>query len=195
MVCFWIGAGYWSAVVCRRAVQALPTEIASIMATFVHLALEARAAHIRRTGITRLRKAAGARPSGVFAVPVTRSFFISHQWLRELKRRGGGPIAAIYFRIPDDQLVWVGHYGGQHRAMSSAEAVAVFMSADSREGWEVIIPRRIQPAEITRSKPLPQVVGWRYSPSAHGRRPCPCSFCSAGTFGARSIRQRLGGDT
>ena len=68
---------------------------------FVHLAPESRVALIRRNGISRLRRGRGDFPKGVFAVPVTRSFYVSHQWLRELRRRNRGPIAGIYFRIPD----------------------------------------------------------------------------------------------
>src|SRR5579871_465899 len=101
------------------------------MTMFVHLAPESQVARIRRVGIGRLRKGVGERPGGVFAVPVTRSFFISHQWLRELKRRGQGAIAGVYFRIPDDESVWVGHYGQAHREMTAAGAAAEFMATDS----------------------------------------------------------------
>lgn len=55
-----------------------------------------RVALIRRNGIRRLRKARGGWPVGIFAMPVTRNFYISHQWLRELKRRGQGAIAGVY---------------------------------------------------------------------------------------------------
>ena len=165
------------------------------MATFVHLTPESQVARIRRNGIARRRRTTrnAVYPRGVFAVPVTRSFFASHQWLRELKRRGQGPISAVYFRVPDDQVVWVGHYGGGHREMTAAEAVATFLGSERREGWEVVIPRRIEAAEISRTRALPQVIGWRYVPGAHGRRPCPCSYCTGGTFGAARIRQRFGG--
>lgn len=162
------------------------------MATFVHLTLEAGAARIRKNGLARSRKPAGDRPSGVFAMPVTPSFFVCHQWLRELRRSGGGPIVGVYFRLRDDESVWVGHYGGQPREMTAAEAVAEFLAAESREGWEVLVPRRVEAGEILRIKSLPQVVGWRYFPGAHGQAPCPCRFCTAGTYGARRIRERAG---
>jgi hypothetical protein len=118
------------------------------MAMFVHLAPASRVGLIRRNGIRRLRKASGGRPAGLFAVPVTRNFYVSHQWLRELKRRGQGAIAAVYFRIPDEERVWVGHYNQAHQPMMAAEAVAEFMSSEAREGWEVIIPGRINAKEI-----------------------------------------------
>jgi hypothetical protein len=156
---------------------------------FVHLAPEGRVAAIRRNGIRRLRRAWGEFPGGVFAVPVTRNFYVSHQWLRELKRRNQGPIAGVYFRIPDDEPVWVGHYGQAHRWLTAAEAAAAFMTAESREGWEVIIPRRIEASEIHRTRRLPQVVGWRYRPGAHGTKPCGCDFCQRGEYRGRRLRE------
>lgn len=152
---------------------------------FVHLAPESRLALIRRNGIRRLRRKSGHFPGGLFAVPVTRNFFISHQWLRELKRFNSGPIAGVYFRIGDEDRVWVGHYGRYHQWMSAAEAVAAFMSSDDRQGWEVVIPRRIEASEIHRIRNLPQVIGWRFSPTSKGKPPfCPCRFCTRGDYGA-----------
>jgi hypothetical protein len=163
------------------------------MAMFVHLALASRVAQIRRNGIRRMRPASKTFPGGVFAVPVTRNFYASHQWLRELKRRNKGPIAGIYFRIPDDQQVWVGHYNQNHEWMPAAEAVAEFMAAEDPKGWEVVIPRRIEANEIHRTRQLPQVIGWRFAPSAKGKPPfCACKFCTRGEYGARRLRERLG---
>jgi len=162
------------------------------MAMFVHLAPESRVRRIRRNGISRLRKA-GASPKGVFAVPVTRNFYASHQWLRELKRRNEGLIVGIYFRIRDEESVWLGHYGQAHRRLSAAEAVAQFVDADDPFGWEVVIPRRIKANEIHRMRRLPQVTGWRYYPKAKGEPPyCTCKFCTRGEYGAAKLRQRLG---
>jgi hypothetical protein len=161
---------------------------------FVHLTTESKLARIRRNGITRSRSVVRELPRGVYAVPVTRNFHVSHQWLRELKRQNdGGTVVAVYFRIPDDEMVWVGHYNQAHRSMTAAGAVAEFMAAENREGWEVIIPRRVEAKEIHRVKPLPQVVGWRYYPEAKGRRPCPCEYCTRGEYEARRLRARLGG--
>ena len=75
-------------------------------------------------------------------MPVTRNFYVSHQWLRELKRRGQGVITGIYFRIPDDETVWVGHYDQAHQSMTAAEAAATILATEPSEGFEVIIPRR-----------------------------------------------------
>ena len=161
------------------------------MPIFVHLVPASRVALIRRNGICRLRRASSDRPAGVFAVPVTRDFYVSHQWLRELKRRGQGAISGVYFRLSDEEPVWVGHYGRAHRPMTAAEAVAEFLGPESREGWEVIIPRRIAAQEIHRVRSLPQVVGWRYFPGAHGKPPyCTCKFCTRGDYGAARLRAR-----
>jgi hypothetical protein len=163
------------------------------MAMFVHLAPQSRVLQIRRSGIRRLRKATGNFPGGVFAIPVTRNFYVSHQWVRELKRRNQGPIAGIYFRIPDDEQVWVGHYNQAHRWMTAAEAVAEFLTVEDANGWEVVIPRRIEAREIHRTRQLPQVIGWRFFPNAKGKPPfCACKFCTRGEFGAKRLRDRLG---
>jgi hypothetical protein len=162
------------------------------MAMFVHLAPESRLARVRRNGIRRLRRTDNV-PAGVFAVPVTRSFYVSHQWLRELKRRNQGPIAAVYFRINDEEQVWIGHYHRAHRWMTAAAAVAEFMTATDAQGWEVVVPRRIDFKEIHKTRRLPQVLGWRYFPTAKGKPPfCPCKFCTRGEYGARRLRERLG---
>ena len=163
------------------------------MAMFVHLAPESRIAIIRRNGIRRLRRPVRDFPGGVFAVPVTRSFFISHQWLRELNRCNQGPIAGVYFRLPDEERVWVGHYNHVHRWMSASEAVAEFMTAEDAQGWEVVIPRRIEADEIHRTRSISQVIGWRFFPAAKGKPPrCTCKFCMRGEYGSRRMRNRLG---
>jgi hypothetical protein len=164
------------------------------MPVFVHLTSEKNARSILRNGINRMRKevvwARGARPGGIFAMPVTRNFYNSHQWLRELKRGPRTTIVGVYFRIPGEESVWVGHYNRAHRQMTAAAAVALIMRSDNREGYQVIIPRRIGKEEIHRLKHLPQVTGWRYYPGAHRRR--PCAFCvQRGEYGARRLREKF----
>ena len=159
------------------------------MAMFVHLTPESRVKNIRRNGIGRLRKLYNG-DRGIFAMPVTRNFYVSHQWLRELKRSGGGgPMVGVYFRIADDELVSVGHYNQSHQDMTAAQAVAEIMSHPSPEGFEVFIRRRIDASEIHRCRELPQVVGWRYYPQSHGRKPCGCPFCQRGQYGAKKLRE------
>jgi len=155
---------------------------------FVHLTSEKNIKTILRYGISRIRKQAH-RPRGIFAMPVTRNFYISHQWLRELKRSGANTIVGVYFRIPDEEIVWVGHYNQAHQQMAAVEAAVMITAIENGEGYEVIVPRRIDKSEIQRIKKLPQVTGWRYYPGAHGRRPCGCPFCQRGNYGARRLRE------
>jgi hypothetical protein len=163
------------------------------MAMFVQLTTESRTSRVRRNGIVRLRKAFGSSPVGVYAVPVTRNFYASHQWLRELKRRNQGPISGVYFRVPDSQPVWLGHYGQAHRLLSAAEAIAQFTEADDPLGWQVVIPRAIEAKEIHKIRRLPHVVGWRFSPTSMGKPPfCTCKFCTRGEYGSAKLRKRLG---
>ncbi len=159
------------------------------MAMFVHLSAEKNVKAILRNGITRLKKLQRT-PQGIFAMPVTRNFYVSHQWLRELKRRGHGPVAGVYFRIADEQTVWVGHYNQPHKSMTAAQALALIAGQESPQGYQVIVPRRITRSEIHRVRRLPQVVGWRYQPGAHGMKPCPCPICVQGNYGARRIREK-----
>jgi hypothetical protein len=161
------------------------------MAMFVHLTPASRASRIRKNGISRLRSLPGATRPGVFAVPVTPSFQVSHQWLRELRRRGRESIVGIYFRIPDEEPVRVGRYNKDHRTVTAGEAVAMFLKDSDRQGWEVVIPRGILAREIHRIRTIPQVVGWRFFPEAKGKPPlCTCSYCTRGDWGARRLRNR-----
>ena len=124
-------------------------------------------------------------------MPVTRNFYISHQWLRELKRRGQRVIVGIYFRVAGGEPVLVGHYREHHRPFTADEAVAFIMRAAEPEGYEVVFPRTIQPQEIRRVRSLPQVVGWRCLPGAHRRKPCGCPVCQPrGAIKSRRIRSR-----
>lgn len=160
------------------------------MALLVHLTSEKNLAAIKRSGI-KPRRVYPGRPSGVFAMPVTRNFYISHQWLRELKRSGQRTIVAVYFRIDDDEPVSVGHYSQNHKEVSSAQAMAIILQAERAEGYEVIIPRRIEKSEIHRIRQLSQVLGWRYMPGAHGRKPCGCPIClPKGTIRSQKIRKK-----
>ncbi len=72
--------------------------------------------------------------------------------------------------------------------MTAAQAVAMFLPDASLAGFEVIVPRKIVASEIHRIRKLPQVVGWRYYPGAHGKKPCGCPYCQRGQYGARRLR-------
>jgi hypothetical protein len=157
---------------------------------YVHLAPEKVMQSIRRTGIRPSATVAGL-PSGVFAMPVVPNFYVSHQWLRELKASGSRTIVGVCFRVPDDERVWVGHFNQNHQEMSASQAAGLIMHAEKPEGFEIIVPRKIKASEIHRIRHLPQVLGWRYYPGAHGNPPCGCPFCQrAGRPGSRRLRER-----
>ncbi|MEO1296556.1 MAG: hypothetical protein AAFW75_12250, partial [Cyanobacteria bacterium J06636_16] len=103
------------------------------MAMFVHLASENDTNSIQRVGIKPCR-GTNEYPGGVFAMPVTPEFYISHQWLRELKRNGQRTIAAIYFRIPDDETVFVGHYNKRHCEVTADEAIDIIWDTEVDSG-------------------------------------------------------------
>ena len=44
--------------------------------------------------------------------------------------------------------------------------------------------------EIVRIRSLPQLVGWRHYPGAHGKRPWACECCQKGQYGSRKIREK-----
>ena len=184
------------------------------MPVFVHLTSHRNLKAIRRTGLT--PGGSAGRSRGVYALPVTRNFQISHQWLRELRRQGGGSIYGVYFRLPDGEPVQIGLYSGVHREVSAAEAVALMLAAEQRDpesgraadaerspsarrrslpsspqGFEVIVPRAIAPSEILRVKSLPQTVGWRYRPGANGTRPAACLWAERGTWGLRRLERAV----
>ena len=129
---------------------------------------------------------------GVFCMPVLPDFYVSHQWLRELRRRGRPPLVAVDFLVPDDEPVLVGHYNRAHDEMTAARASALIMRADDQLGYEVLLPRGVAPAEVVGTRPVPQVVGWRYWPDARGHRPCPCPVCQRANIGASKVRAKFG---
>ena len=166
------------------------------MPLLVHLAAEKDVQRIRRGGI-RCRSKGWNRLWGVFSMPVVPNFYVSHQWLRELKRRGQRRICGVYFRIPDDEEVWVGHYIENQSAhglqLPCAEAVKLIERAESQLGYEIIVTRAIKAKEIKKVRHLPQVVGWRYAPDARSRPICTCPIClPRGQIKSRRLRARFG---
>lgn len=122
----------------------------------------------------------------------------------------------VYFRLPGDEPVEVGHYNRGRVPMTAAEAAGLLFDAETRdpararadderskavqrgralptsaEGYEVFIPRAIRPSEILRVNALPQVVGWRYRPGANGQPPCACICCERGQYGIRKLLGRV----
>jgi hypothetical protein len=156
---------------------------------FVHIADARKQRSLERSGI--IPAGRKAQPGwGVYAMPVLPNYFTSHQWLRELKRRGCKTMVGVHFRIPDREAVVVGHYNKAHAAMSAARAVRVIMEAPDPRGYEVLIPRKITPAEVHAVRSVSQVVGWRYYPDAHGKYLCGCPVCvPPGSIKSRKLRE------
>lgn len=147
------------------------------MAMFVHLTPEKNAKRIKRAGI---KPTTWSRtlPDGVFAMPVTANFYISHQWLRELKSSGQRTLCGIYFRVPDDEPVYIDHFNANHSLTTAGDAVDLIMQQESAEGYEVVIPRKITRKEIHKIRRLPQNLGWRYAPDSRSRPYCACPVCA-----------------
>ncbi|MEV6599517.1 HEAT repeat domain-containing protein [Actinoplanes sp. NPDC051346] len=161
------------------------------MAEFVHITSTRAAQRIQRSGIA-ARSFGGAGGRGVYCMPVLPSFTLTYQWVRELRRWKPGVLVAVQLRLGDDEPVSVGHYGAPPRRVTAAEAVAVVRGLDDPRGYEVFVPRTITAAEVRRVRAVPQGVGWRYVPGAHGRRPCPCPGCvPRGGYKVAKLRRRF----
>lgn len=160
------------------------------MARFIHLTDERLLARLEKSGI-RMSYWGRDKWRCVYAVPVMPDFQVSYQWLRELKRRGIRTIGAIHFKIPDDEPVRVGHFSEDHLDMTAAQAVKTFREHTTGFGLQVLIPRRIEAKEITRTTVPTQIVGWRYFPGSHGKPPfCGCSYCQRGMIKNRKLREK-----
>ena len=123
-------------------------------------------------------------------MPVLPNYFVSHQWLRELKRQHGGPFVAIDFVIADDEPVLASHYLNPPANYTASFASGVIMDAEDPRGYQVVVPRKIEASEVKKVRQVNRVVGWRYYPDAHGQPPCSCEFCQRSQFGGRKIRDR-----
>jgi hypothetical protein len=151
------------------------------MPVLVHLASEADAQKMLKRGIRAGR--------GVYCLPVLQNYFVSHQWLRELKRRGVRTIVAVHFRLPDSEPVLAGHFNAQHESVTLGTAIRKLRNTAQPLGFEIIVPRAIASSEIRSVRSVPQVTGWRFSPTAKGRKPCGCSYCVRGEIKASRIRR------
>ncbi|GAC1451823.1 MAG: hypothetical protein PVSMB4_11940 [Ktedonobacterales bacterium] len=126
-------------------------------------------------------------------MPVVPNHLRTHQWMRAVRKWGRGPLVGVYFRVPDDEIVWAGPYHGEHRAMTAAACASVMHAEDDALGYEVIVAHSIAPAAMQRIRYLPRVIGWRHFPGAHGRRPCGCPACvKRGDYKARRLRTLYG---
>ncbi|MEU4427605.1 hypothetical protein AB0F81_43855 [Actinoplanes sp. NPDC024001] len=161
------------------------------MADLVHLTPECNTRRVRRSGVA-ARSHGWTGERGFYCMPVLPSFTLTHQWVRELRRWKPGVLVAVHVRVPDDETVTVGRYGRAPQRVRLAEAVAIVRDAADPRGYEIFVPRAAGAAEVRRVRDIPQGIGWRYQPDAHGRRPCTCPACfQPGTPKAGRLRQRL----
>lgn len=154
------------------------------MATLVHIAAENAANRIRRNGIAPSPRAPDpdSHPCydrAVWSFPVLESYTLTHSWSRELKRWGRSTLVAVTFVIDDAEPVFVSHYNGERLLVSASEAVGIVRRQPDPRGFEIMVPRRIMPAEVRRIAVLPRAIGWRYWPGARGApmRLCDCPMC------------------
>lgn len=160
------------------------------MSTFVHITDARNRESIRRNGLRARGQKQRGRPM-VYLTPRLPNFVHTHQWVRELKRwHGSATMIAVDIVLPDDEPVLVGHFGRGHRDCRAAEAVALIGSLADPAGYQVAVSRPLLASEIRRIRAIPQGVGWRYYPGAHGNSPCGCPICvQPGTaYGRRGRR-------
>jgi hypothetical protein len=161
------------------------------MPILTHLASEKDAKAIERSGIKAASSVHGT-PEGVFCMANMPDYFTTHQWLRELKRRGQRTMVAVDFRLRSDERAWFGHYGRRHTETIVGRAIRMLMDTEDSRGFEIIIPRPIRSDEVLRKRMIRQVIGWRYKPDAQGKKPCPCRVCvPRGTIKSSRLRRRL----
>ena len=156
------------------------------MPTLIHLADERDSKKIFKAGIT-----IGKGRNGIYCMPVLQNFYVSHQWLRELKRCGTKTFVAVYFKIPSDEMVYAGKYWKQHKHLTLGIAIKKIMIMEDPLGYELIITRKIEAKEINKIKSLPQTTGWRYKLGSHASKPCPCDFCQKGKIKGRKMKNRM----
>lgn len=156
------------------------------MPTLVHLADERATRKILKFGI-KIGKYAG----GIFCMPVLPNFYVSHQWLRELKRNGVKTFIGVYFKVDSSQLVFAGKWNEAHKHITLGQAIKEIMTFEDPLGYELIIDRNIEPNQIKKVKSLPQTIGWRYWPYSKGKRPCSCEYCIRSSIKGNRIRERF----
>lgn len=158
------------------------------MPVLVHLADERESAAVEKNGIK-----PGKGRQGIYCMPVTRSFYISHQWLRELKRRGVRSYVGVYFKLDSKTMVYAGKYHEKHKHITLGEAIKEITRMKDPLGYELLIDRKIESKEIESIRRLPQNMGWRYFPASHEKGiGCSCPMClPRGEIKAKKLRDKL----
>jgi hypothetical protein len=162
------------------------------MALFVHMTDADNKSTIIKNGVKATRIHYEDVDRGVFCMPVISDFYATHQWLREIKRfNSGHAIIAVYFKIPDDELVFCGKYVAAREKVRARKSHEIFMALEDKMGFQVIVERKIQKSELHKIKALPQIIGWRYFPQSHERKRCLCPAClRAGTYQASVVKEQ-----
>lgn len=155
------------------------------MPTLVHLADERETSSIKKNGIK-----IGKHRQGIFCMPVLTNFYLSHQWLRELKRGGVKTFVGVYFKMDSKTKVYAGRYNQDHRHIELGEAIKEIQTIEDPLGYEIILDRKIEAKEIDKIRSLPQNIGWRYKPRANGLKPCGCNYCIKSSIKGNRIRQK-----
>ncbi len=158
-----------------------------------HLTSEKHLSHILRTGIkAQSMLALNKDIKGVYCMPLLPNYYVSHQWLREIKRGSGhANLIAIDFRLPSNEIVLVGHYSQAKSKFTISAATKLIMTVEDPLGYEIFLPRSVKTSEIQKVRSVPQIVGWRYHPKAKGTEPCTCDCCIRGQYGANKLRERF----
>jgi hypothetical protein len=69
--------------------------------------------------------------------------------------------------------------------------MAMFIHLAPEKRAKAIVRSGIRLREIHAIRAVPQVVGWRSYPGAHGRRPCGCPYCQPrGQIRSRKLGER-----
>jgi hypothetical protein len=161
------------------------------MAVFVHFTDENNKSSIMKNGLKIENIHYEDIKTGLFCMPVISDFYATHQWVREIRQYySGNNIVAVYFKIPDDEIIFCGKYNEKRVKAKSTEAHKIFISLEDKMGFQAIIPRKVKRNEITRIKNIPQITGWRYFPKSHEKKRCLCpDFLTKGSYNSNNIKK------
>lgn len=122
-------------------------------------------------------------------MPVLADFWTTYQWLRELRSFHDERMVAVYFKLPDDELVHVGRYGQPHETITATAASA--WVTQNPAGAQIVVPHGIAAKQIVRVVEPPQLVGWTEVPDAKLKLDCVCPGCLG--RGDRNFMRRVRG--
>ncbi len=81
-----------------------------------------------------------AYPEVFSACAILPDYFATHQWLRELKRRGQRTMVAVDFRLRSDERAWMGQANRRHFETTVGRAIGRLMEMPDTLGFELIVP-------------------------------------------------------